>query len=370
MQKAHLVSKASPVESRKARIVQKARELGFDAVGVAEANAPLGADFTRYEAFVERGMHGEMQYLAEDRSVRERLDTDGILAGARSVICLARRYDRPREDEARDPPLARKIARYARGQDYHNALRKKLRKLAAFVRGLAEDGETISARPICDDVPVLERAWASRAGLGFIGKNGLLIVPGQGSFVLLGEVVTSLSLAPDTPVAERCGSCTLCLDTCPTNAFDAPRVLDPRKCISYWTIERRSALAPEESALVGEHLFGCDDCQSVCPFNAKSLAEPAGTRAEQLRVFSPHPRWGELTLGDLVASTEDTFEELSRGSPLRRATRAGLARNAAIVAGNTRDPSARAELEAAGANDPSEVVRTASSWALTVLAER
>ena len=184
-----------------------------------------------------------MGYLADAREARRRLDTDAILEGARSVICVAERYVRggapPGEAGKRGRGWSRvvqAIARYARGHDYHNHLRRRLRKLAAFVRTL---GEGVEARPICDDAPVLERAWAARAGLGFVGKNGLLIAPGVGSFVLLGEVVTTLALLPDTPMAERCGSCTLCLDACPTGAFDAPFVLDPRRCISYLTIELR-----------------------------------------------------------------------------------------------------------------------------------
>jgi epoxyqueuosine reductase len=151
-----------------------------------------------------------------------------------------------------------------------------------------------------DDAPVLERAWAARAGLGFVGKNGLLIVPGQGSFVLLGEVVTTLALTPDTPMAERCGSCVRCLQACPTQAFERPFVLDARKCIAYLTIEHRSAIPEDLRELVGSHLFGCDDCQTACPFNASGRPrDGAATRA-----FAPHARWHETELVDLLSLDE------------------------------------------------------------------
>jgi epoxyqueuosine reductase len=349
------------------RVRARARELGFDAVGFARADVALDADFARYEAFVDGAMHGDMQYLAENRDVRARADNAGILEGARTVICLARRYDRPAEDEAKDAPLAKSIARYARGQDYHNTVRKKLRKLAAFVRTLrAGDGEdeVVQARPLCDDAPILERAWAARAGLGFVGKNGMLIVPGQGSFVLLGEVVTTLRLEPDSPVPDRCGACTLCLEACPTGAFVEPRVLDARKCISYLTIERRGPIPEPLRAPVGERLFGCDDCQTVCPWNAHGASKSARNGPAETRVFSPHPRWADTTTADLLALDEAAFAEVSRGSPLHRATRDGLARNAAVVCGNAKDESARGALEHAAAADGSEVVRDAARWAL------
>lgn len=190
----------------KEQIVTEAKRLGFDAVGVGRADLPLDADFDRYEAFVDDGMHGGMSWLAASREARRQLDSDHILLGAKSVICVARRYGRTDEEERADPELARSIARYARGRDYHNGLRKKLRKIAKLVRTLGTPEEPAQARPMCDDAPVLERAWAARAGLGFVGKNGLIIVPGVGSLVLLGEVVTTLALEPDPPIPERCGS--------------------------------------------------------------------------------------------------------------------------------------------------------------------
>lgn len=350
------------------RIVAEARRLGFDAVGFARADVPLDADFERYEAFLDRGMHGAMGYLAENRSARRRVDGEEILPGARTVVCVARRYGRTAEEDAAAPEVARAIARYARGRDYHNGLRKKLRSLARTIRTLGGEGERPNARPLCDEEPILERAWAARAGLGFVGKNGLLIVPGVGSLVLLGEVVTTLAIDPDPIVPERCGACTRCLDACPTNAFERPFVLDPRRCVAYLTIESRETIPEPLRAGVGARLFGCDECQTVCPFNA---ATQRGTRDVDVDArFVPDPRWGDVDFGAILALDDEGFVRLREGSPIGRATRAGLARNAAIVLGNRADARDRDALERARTSHDSEVVREAAGWALARLAKR
>ena len=317
------VATQAPVDAS-ARVVAEARRLGFDAVGFARADEPLEADHERYARFVADGKHGRMAWLAEDVEARRRLDGDAILPGARTVVCLARRYARSAEEEAKDPAIAQIVARYARGQDYHNHLRKKLRKLAAFVRTLGPD---VRARPLVDVEPILERAWAARAGIGFIGKNGLVIVPGQGSYALLGEVVTTLALAPGTPMTERCGSCTRCLDACPTGAFDAPFVLDPRRCVAYFSIEAPGDVDEDLARRAGSRLFGCDDCQSVCPFNRTSPPSLLSTRQ-----FHPLDRWRDAALPDLVCVDEASFATLTEGSPLRRAGWSGLALDAVRVA--------------------------------------
>lgn len=311
---------------------EKARELGFDVVGIARADQPLDVEHDRYRDFIARGMHGSMGYLAEHAEVRRRLDTKDILAGAQSIICVGRRYQRPPEHELGDSKLARSIARYARGQDYHVFLKKRLQRLAAFVRSL---GPGVEARSLCDIEPVMERAWAARAGLGFVGKHGLVITPGQGSYQILGEVVTTLPLVADTPMTERCGACTRCLDACPTEAFVAPFVLDPRRCIAYLTIEQREPPNEELREAIGEHLFGCDDCQEACPWN-RTAPPPAARTAP----FHPHARWADLGLDDLTRLDEALWAEISVGTPLRRPGRHGIERNAAIVAENRlrRDP--------------------------------
>jgi epoxyqueuosine reductase len=349
------------------KVRQRARALGFDRVGFASAEEPAEPEFTRYEAFVEAGKQGKMQYLAKAREARRRLDTDAILEGATSIICVAESYagDEPagegRRVEGGSAPIqldgvARHIARYARGSDYHNHLRRRLRRLAAFVRTLAPGTR---ARPMSDDAPVLERAWAARAGLGFVGKNGLIIAPGLGSFVLLGEVVTTLKLTPDVPMAERCGSCSLCVDACPTAAFEKPFVLDPRRCVSYLTIELRGEMPEELRSGVGEHLFGCDECQDVCPYNRR----PAETKPR----YRPLARWSETSLEALVELGETDFAELASGSPIKRATRAGLARNAITVLANRRHPRYRTLLEKAARGHPDESVRAHAAWGLALL---
>ncbi len=311
------MSTGSDELSLRGRVEARAQALGFDAVGFARADEPLEVDHARYVEFVAAGRHGAMGYLADAVEARRRLDTADILEGARTVICLARRYQR--EDDEADPPIAQLIARYARGQDYHNHLRKKVRALAKFVRTLGPD---VKARPLCDEEPILERAWAARSGLGFVGKNGLVIVPGQGSFVLLGEVVTTLALPPLVPMSERCGSCTRCLEACPTQAFDAPFVLDPRRCVAYLTVE-----APlEEGPALGEHLFGCDDCQTVCPFNRTPLRP-----TNDPRPFRPLPVWSRTSLEEVAALDAARFAELTVGSPLHRAGPEGLARSATRI---------------------------------------
>lgn len=352
----------SPTNAR-SQIVAEALRLGFEAVGFARADLPLVEDFARYEAFLEANKYGEMTWLASLPEARRRLDGEHVLPGARTVICLARRYGRSEEDEARDPVTALAIARYARGRDYHNGMRKKLRKLAALVRTL-DDG--VQARPLCDEEPVLERAWAARAGLGFVGKNGLLIVPGVGSLVLLGEVVTTLAIEPDSPIPERCGSCTRCLDACPTQAFDAPFVLDPRRCVAYLTIEHRGPIDEALRPGIGKHLFGCDDCQTVCPFNA---TRGRRAKSELDARFSADPRWETTGIEDILSLDDDGFVRLREGSAVGRATRSGLARNAAIILGNRGAPEASAALERARREHDSEVVRDAAEWALGRIAE-
>ena len=342
------------------QVRRKARSLGFDAVGIARADVSLDTDIAHYDAFVAAGMHGEMDWLARYRPARVRADGDEILAGARSVICVARRYRRPPEIESNDSGMARSIARYARGRDYHGFLRRRIRKLAAFVRLL---GDGARARPICDDAPLLERAWAARAGLGFVGKNGLLIVPGVGSFVLLGEVVTTLALEPNEPIGHRCGACTRCLDACPTRAFAAPFVLDARRCIAYLTIEHKTAVDSSLREGIGEHLFGCDDCQTVCPFNGGAAAR-APLSASGESAFAPLEAWSRVRLEEILALDEITWLGLAEGSPLKRAGRASLARNAAIVLGNRGDPAARDALTRAANTDESALVRDAAAWAM------
>jgi len=344
------------------RLRAVALELGFDAVAFARADVALDREIERYDAFIDAKMHGEMAFLARNRRTRARLDVEGMLSGAKSILCVARRYPRAAREDEPQTGVAPTIARYARGRDYHGFLRRRLRRLAAAVRALGTTERPIRARPLCDDEPVLERAWAARAGLGFIGKNGMLIVPGIGSMVLLGEVVTTLDLPQDPPIAERCGTCTRCLQACPTQAFVSPFVLDARRCVSYLTIEHRGAVPRELREGVGTHLFGCDDCQTVCPFNAGQGAR-ASTGTRDGDPFAPLARWSRIRLEELLALDAEGWRAMSNGSPLKRSGRAGLARNAAIVLGNRGDSTALEALRRAAARHDDPVVRDAAAWA-------
>ena len=342
-----LVSAALAIRAR-------ARELGFDAIAFARAE-PLELDHRRYLDFIERGYHGDMAYLADNAELRAGVDRPELLDGTRTVICLARRYARADADS--DAPMARTIARYARGRDYHNFIQKRARHLAQFIRRL---GDGVGARAFVDAAPLLERAWAARAGLGFVGKNGLVIIPGQGSFCLLGEVLTTLELDSvdyGTPIGERCGSCTACLDVCPTEAFVAPFVLDARRCISFQTIERRTD--PPLDGDFGERLFGCDACQEVCPYNRVA---PGGDTSP----FEPLPRWAESSLAALVALDDDAFSNLTEGSPVGRATRRTLAISVVRLAKRRLD----AEPGDADARDALDAALTHKDEALVAVARR
>jgi epoxyqueuosine reductase len=333
----------------------RALSLGFHRVGVARAE-PLAADHARYVAWLGEALPPGLGYLAQNVSARARVDTPDILEGARSVVVCALSYHRPE-----DPDAPAGIARYARGRDYHNFLRKRLRRLAAYLR----EAFGAEARPVVDTAPVLERAWARLAGVGFVGKNGCVIAPGLGSYLLLGEVVTTLALPPDVPLEERCGSCTRCLDACPSGAFRAPWVLDPGRCVSYLTIEHPGPIPHALREAVGPWVFGCDTCQEVCPFNRTAPPPAHGTRD-----FSALPRWREHPPEALLTLTDTAFAALTAGTALVRAGREGLARNAAVVLGNTGARRHLPVLAHAAAADPSPVVREAAADAHARLGAR
>lgn len=303
-----------------ARIKSKAGDLGFDPVGITGLGPPATHDaFARWLA---KGYAGEMTYL--ERGAAKRADTRLPYEGARSAVVVALDYG------GREP--AGPVARYARGDDYHDVMGERLRSLHAWIE--RERGEPVRGKAYVDTGPVLERDLAQRAGLGWIGKNTMLINPERGSFFFLGALFVELALVPDAPFeADRCGTCTRCLDACPTGAIVAPRELDARRCISYLTIEHRSDIPAELQPLIGELLYGCDICQDVCPWNvkfARELAEPA---------FASRPavegKDARTLASELLAMTPATFSASFKGSAMKRAKLRGVQRNAAVVLGNT-----------------------------------
>ena len=336
------------------RIKSRAYELGFDRIGVAPAGRALRAD--AYTRWVEAGQAGEMAYLTRDPA--RRLDVRRVAPEARSVVVAGlSHYTLELPDEIRRDPSRGLIARYAWGLDYHDVMTSRLRDLLAFIRVKA--GRELQARLYVDTGPVLERDFAEQAGLGFTGKNTCLIHPRVGSWLFLGEIVLDLELDYDAPITGvGCGACTRCLDACPTDAFAAPYVLDARRCISYLTIELKGSIPHELRPLLGNRIFGCDECQDVCPW-PRRFARPTTERA-----FYPAdldraaPR-----LLDLIGLTAGQFRTRFKGTPIVRARRRGLLRNVAVALGNWGDEAALPPL-ATALDDGEPLVRAHAAWAL------
>lgn len=345
-------------EALEARVKALARELGFARVGIARAEA-LEPEGAQLRAFVAKGRHGGMGWLADTVEVRADPRHPGMVPGAESVVVLVAPYARP-GGEARVGPAPGRVARYARERDYHNVLRKKVRKIEALLR---EAGHR--ARWSVDSRPVLERAWAERAGVGFVGKNCCLIVPGLGSHVFLATVVTTARLEADAPMARRCGACRLCLDRCPTEAFAGPRELDARRCVSYLTIEHEGPVDPALREGLEDWIFGCDACQDVCPYNRTAPPEPSVTEP-----YAAHGRWEAVDAEGLLAMEEEAFLAWAEGSPARRSGRTRMARNAAYVLGNVGERRHLPVLREAARGHEDEGVREAARWAGERIEER
>jgi epoxyqueuosine reductase len=253
------------------------------------------------------------------------------------------------------------VARYARGEDYHDVLRKKLRRLADAVANLL--GRPVLARHCVDTAPLLERAAAERAGLGFASKSTMTIIPGVGSYVMLGELLVDAEITVDAPIAPRCGSCRSCLDACPTGAIVDAHVVDARRCISYLTIELNGPIPRELRPLIGLRVFGCDICQDVCPFNASAEHKPSAPE------LAPRPSLAAPDLIDLLELGSARYRQLVKGTALRRTHRAQLARNAAVALGNSKDARAVIPLARAVAAHTSALVRGHAAWALGEIGE-
>lgn len=306
------MAKAKQLASdRSAWIKRRAQELGFVSVGISVARQ-LTEEAPRLEAWLKQDMHGEMAYM--EGHFDKRLDPRKLLPGTKSVVSLLFNYHNPIGQSDTEAP---RLSQYAYGEDYHFVLKWKLKELLKWMR--AEWGD-IGGRVYVDSAPILERAWARQSGLGWIGKNSLLISKKKGSYFFLAEMLLDVDLEPDAPVTDHCGTCTRCIDACPTDAIIKPNVVDGSKCISYFTIELRGAIPEPVKGHMENWMFGCDICQEVCPWNrhATPTAEPR---------FSPHPRLMDMTNSDWEDLTEDIFRDVFKDSPVKRTGLLGLKRN-------------------------------------------
>jgi epoxyqueuosine reductase len=336
----------------------RARELGFDLVGITGAEPSAFAE--EYREWIAQGCAGEMEYLK--RNLERRLDTRELLPGAKSIIVVGMNYYADAEEGPGAPetqPDRAIFARYARGDDYHDVMTARLRLLLDFLKG--EVGTGADGRVYVDAGPLLEREAARRAGLGWFGKNTMLINTRRGSYFFLGEIVTNVALDYDDPAIGGCGTCTRCLDACPTGAITEPYRVDARRCLSYLTIELKGEIPVEfrpALAASGNRIFGCDICQEVCPFCIRRgcpTSEPA---------FQPREATSRHKLVDLLLMGEEEFRAKFKGSPVKRAKRRGLLRNVAVALAASDAPEAEAALEQAVADDPEPLVREHAQWAL------
>jgi len=342
------------------RLREAGRRLGFTAIGFAPAQPPKHAD--TYLKWLEAGHHGEMSWMARPDAVRRRLDPHEALADCQTVIVTSLSYAPASvsagPDSVNCEPDHPIVARYASGIDYHDWFEERLDGLAEEVRAIDPDA---LVRRYVDYGPVLERDHAQRAGLGWIGKNSMLINPRLGSWFLLGELLTTLDIEPDPPfVPDHCGTCRRCIDACPTDAILEGRVIDSRRCISYLTIELRGSIPEELRPAIGSRVFGCDICQDVCPWNSEpepgdQTALKPGKPAE----FPTLRKWAE----ELLELDADAYREAYRGSPLARPGRDAMLRNLCVGLGNSGRPDAIPVLRRC-LDDDSELVREHAAWAL------
>jgi len=342
-------------------IRQRALELGFDACHFTTA-APPGTG-ARFQQWLASGLHGEMAYMA--RSAHRRVDPQQVLPGAESILTLATSYaggghDSPGPPPAGDSSRTGLIARYARYADYHQVLAGRLQQLTAFVQQAG--GQAARSLWYVDTGPILERDLAQRAGLGFVGKHTNLISRRLGNWIFLSEIITTVQLEPDPPEHNRCGSCARCIEACPTAAITGPFQLDARRCISYLTIELKGPIPVELRPAIGNRVYGCDDCLAVCPWNRF---------AQKGAVMQAHARsdLGAPDLLELLSLDEAAFQARFAGTPMLRAKRRGLLRNACVALGNIGDKAALPALQKAGA-DPEPLIAEHARWAIQQIESR
>ncbi|MBW3630950.1 MAG: tRNA epoxyqueuosine(34) reductase QueG [Gemmatimonadetes bacterium] len=356
---------ALPPESPSQRIRGWARELGFDAVGIAPAAPSAHAD--HYRGWIAAGNAGEMSYLAREDAIARRADPALVVPQVRSAVVVAMGYAPPGDDPERGDASSAIFARYARNDDYHDLLKPRL--IALQERIAAELGG-INGRAYVDTGPVLERELAARAGLGWFGKNTMLIQPRRGSYYFLGVILLDVELAYDEPFErDQCGSCKACLDQCPTGALlgrdaaGAPR-MDARRCISYLTIELKGPIPRELRPLMGNRIYGCDICQEVCPHN-----NPKWVQISPEEAFWPRAGVHGAKLIELMSMDQAEFSRRFKNSPVKRAKRRGLLRNVAVALGNWRSEEAVPVLTVA-LNDGEPLIRGHAAWALGRIATR
>ncbi len=331
-------------------VKQEARRLGFDLVGIAPVASSPEAEF--YPKWLDNGYAGEMRYL--ERQKPARMDPSSILPGARSVVVCAINYNTA-QPLTRYDRMRAWISRYAWGEDYHEVVQEKLELLARWI----EQNSSTRTRAYVDTGPLLERVFAKYAGIGWFGKNTCIINEKTGSWLFLGCILTDIQFDYDTPVPDRCGTCTRCIDACPTGAILEPYVLDSRKCISYTTIELRGTIPEEERSGIGHHLFGCDICQDVCPWNRKA---PSSNN----NAFQPRQSllWPELDR--LLDYSDDEWRQLIRSTAMKRAKVKGLLRNLMVVAGNSGSRELLPKLQRF-LTHADEHVRSHAEWAIKTL---
>jgi len=332
--------------------------VGFDLAGIADAVPRPETEFLR--DWLARGFGGEMAYLG--RRVEERVDPRRVLDGAQSIVVVGLIYDP--ELSASDSPGTAAIARYAGGDDYHDVMLDRLRALESGLAAMVD--APIASRAYVDTGPVQERVFAAYAGLGWIGKNTCLIHPQLGSYLFLGVLLTDVALEPDARESDHCGTCTACLDACPTDAFAAPYQLDATRCISYATIEARGPILESMRADHGNWVFGCDICQEVCPWNLRERRQVPLDRTGMRERIAPRDEWVRPSIAWILELDEEAWRDATRKTALRRTRYRGLIRNALVAAGNSRDASLaksiRRHLESA---DP--MIAEHARWALAQL---
>lgn len=333
-------------------IKNKAYQLRFQLVGITTPAPP--ENFTQYQAWIDAGHYGEMGYLATERALERRADPKHILPECQSILVVGITYDAPKHKSPK--PGYGRTAAYAWNDDYHDVLKPRLQALVEFIE--EEIGEPVPNRWYTDTGPILERELAQRAGLGWFGKNSMLISPKLGSTFILAEILLGIELEPDPPfTTDHCGTCTACIEACPTDCILPNRTIDARRCISTLTIELKGPIPTELRPKMNDWIFGCDVCQQVCPWNIR-FAPAAGDPA-----FSPRPEVPLVNLGAELQLTPEAFNKKFKGSPVKRTKRRGYLRNVCVALGNAGDPTSIPALEEA-LQDEEELIREHAAWAL------